>query len=110
MKKRLVALMLVLLVGLSLVLTGCTDKTVTEDDLDRIATYYFDKSFGDKEYTYKRENDTVINAVEAFVLTGDAKDGSATYTIGIRKDGGGVFSYGIASGKAVRIGGSNVGE
>jgi len=108
MTKKIIAVLLVLIMAMSMILVGCGTKEVTEADIDKIATYYFEKKFGDESFTMERSADKVVTAKSAFVVTGTSESG-IDYTIAILKDGSGVYSYGIESGKANRLGSCNVG-
>lgn len=108
MSKKVIAVLLAVVLCLGIVLSGCGNKAVTEEDLERISTYYFDKKFEGEHYTWERVDDTVVTAKEAYVTLAKA-DSGIEYSIAILKDGSGVYSYGIATGKANRLGGCNVG-
>ena len=106
MKKKVVAVLLVLMMVLSMVLAGCS-QPVTEDQIDDIAVWYFNRKFGDEEYTYERNEDKVITASECYVLTAKTAKG-IKFTIAIDKENGAVYDYGIDSGKAQRMGSASV--
>lgn len=113
MTKKIIAAMLLVLVCTTGLLVGCGATPVTEADFDRIANYYFDKKLAEQGMEWedwKQENDVVINSKSAYCLSALDANGEVVYSIGIIKDGSGVYAYGIATGKATRIGGSNVGK
>lgn len=113
MTKKIIAAMLLVLVCTTGLLAGCGAKPVTEADFDRIANYYFDLKLtqnGIEWEDYQVEEDIIINSKSAFCLSALDADGEVVYSIGIMKDGSGVYSYGMTTGKASRIGGSEVGK
>lgn len=113
MTKKIIAAMLLVLVCTTGLLVGCGSTPVTEDDFDRIATYYFDMKLTDEgtEWAeWKQEADIIISSKPAYCLSAVDAEGNVLYTIGIIKDGSGVFSYGLTTGKATRIGGTDVGK
>ncbi len=107
MNKKVIAVLLVLMLALSMLLTGCAYDEVTEDEIGPIAEWYFDRDFEGADFTYERNEDKIINSKDAYIVTGTSETGS-TFTIGILKDGSAVYEYGIASGKAQRIGTTTV--
>ncbi len=113
MTKKIIAAMLLVLVCTSGLLVGCGATPVTEDDFDRIANYYFDMKLTDQgiEWTdYQVEEDIIINSKSAYCLSAVNAEGEVVYSLGIIKDGSGVYNYGMTTGKATRIGGSEVGK
>ena len=106
MKKKVIAVLLVLLTVLSMVLAGCSTP-VSEDMIDPVAEWYFNREFGEQEYTYERNEDKVITAADCYVLTAKTAKGMK-FTIAINKENGAVYNYGIDSGKAQRIGSAGV--
>ncbi len=113
MTKKIIAAMLLVLVCTTGLLVGCGATPVTEDDFDRIATYYFDMKLTDQgiEWTdWQVEEDIIINSKAAYCLSAVNAEGEVLYSLGIIKDGSGVYNYGITTGKATRIGGSEVGK
>ncbi len=113
MTKKIIAAMLLVLVCTTGLLVGCGATPVTEDDFDRIATYYFDMKLTDQgtEWVdWKQEEDIIINSKSAYCLSAVNAEGEVLYSLGIIKDGSGVYNYGMTTGKATRIGGSEVGK
>lgn len=106
MKKKVIAVLLVLMTVLSMVLAGCS-RPVSEEEIAPVAEWYFNRQFGDQEYTYERNEDKVITAADCYVLTAKTAKG-LKFTIAINKENGAVYEYGIESGKAQRIGSSSV--
>ena len=95
------------------VLAGCGAKPVTEADFDRIANYYFDLKLtqaGIEWDDYQVEEDIIINSKSCYCLSAVNAEDEVVYSIGIMKDGSGVYNYGMTTGKATRIGGSEVGR
>ncbi len=107
MTKKIIAVLLVVMMVMAMVLTGCGKKEVTEADLERIANHYFGEKFEGEKFEWKQEEDKVVTAKAAYILSAESESGK-TYCIAIIKDGSGVYSYGLTSGKAARIGSSNV--
>ncbi len=113
MTKKIIAAMLLVLVCTTGLLVGCGATPVTEEDFDRIATYYFDMKLteqGMEWVDWQQEEDIIINSKSAYCLSAVDAEGKIVYSIGIIKDGSGVYSYGMTTGKATRIGGSEVGK
>lgn len=113
MTKKIIAAMLLVLVCTTGLLVGCGATPVTEDDFDRIATYYFDMKLteqGTEWAEWKQEADIIISSKPAYCLSAVDAEGNVLYSLGIIKDGSGVFNYGLTTGKATRIGGSDVGK
>ena len=112
MKKnvKIVAAMMLLVVCVAGLLVGCGAKPVEEADIDRISTYYFDQKLGDNTWTnMTRLDDVVLTNKSGYCVSAETLDGSSSYCIVIMKDGSGVYSYGIQTGKANRLGGTDVG-
>lgn len=112
MTKKIIAAMLLVLACTGL-LVGCGATPVTEADFDRIATYYFDMKLteqGTEWVDIQVEEDIIINSKAAYCLSAVDAEGEVLYSIGIIKDGSGVYNYGLKTGKATRIGGSDVGK
>ena len=110
MSKRVVSAVVLLVLCMTCVLAGCGSKEVTLEDVNRIAKYYFDQQFEDEEYEIQEEKDAIVSQKEAYVRSAIGKDSGYKYSIAIHKEGSNVYSYIIESGKALRIGGTNVGE
>ncbi len=114
MTKKIIAAMLLVLVCTTGLLAGCGAKPVTEADFDRIANYYFDlkltQSGIEWDGEYKVQEDIIINSKSCYCLSAVDADGEVLYSLGIMKDGSGVYNYGMTTGKATRIGGSEVGR
>ena len=108
--KKIVAALLLVVICLTGLLVGCSSKPIEEDDIDPIAVYYFNQKCGETGWSdWDFNDDTVVNAKEAWCVSAFTEDGDDVYTIAILKDGSGVYSYGLETGKAQRIGGCNVG-
>lgn len=113
MTKKIIAAMLLVLVCTTGLMVGCGATPVTEDDFERIATYYFDIKLTDQGVEWadwKQEADVIISSKPAYCISAVDAEGAVLYSIGIIKDGSGVFSYGLTTGKATRIGGTEVGK
>ncbi len=112
MTKKIIAAMLLVLVCTTGLMVGCGATPVAEADLEKIATYYFDikvAELGEEWVTIQREADSIVNSKSVYCLSALDAEGAVVYTVAIMKDGSGVYNYGLATGKAVRIGGCNVG-
>ena len=115
MTKKIIAAILLVLVFTTGLLAGCGAKPVTEEDFDRLANYYFELKCNQEgnmgwEGEYKVQEDIIINSKTAYCLSALDAEGEVIYSLGIMKDGSGVYSYGMTTGKATRIGGSEVGR
>ena len=113
MTKKIIAALLLVLICTTGLMVGCGAKPVTEDDFDRIATYYFDMKLKDQGIewaSWQQEDDVIINSKSAYCLSAVDAEGEVLYSLGIIKDGSGVYNYGLTTGKATRIGGTQVGK
>lgn len=109
MSKRVMSVVVLLVLCLSVVLAGCGSKEVTAEDIDRVCKFYFDKEFGDEEYTITEGKNAVVLSKEAYIRTATGVDSGREYSIAIATKGSNVYSYEPKTARAFRIGGTNVG-
>ena len=111
MTKKIIAALLLVVVCTTGLLAGCGATPVTEDDFDRIATYYFDKKVGEGEWvTWRQDEDVFVQNKDAYCMSAVDENDEVLYTIAIAKDGSGVYRYGLVTGKTEKLGGCNVGK